>query len=192
MDFKPFSKLTIDLDFDAVGRSFARGNENNLDQPDGVYYLGPGFSPGYGVTNVGAHYQVTKLQISARLSTTFPRACSGLMYAAVPRMTPACVAAMLMVGESRDGAGGVPPIFARPKSSTFTTPSALVLMLAGFRSRCVISFSCAASSAAAICAAILSASSSGIAPSRMRSASVGPPPVPSPGSQVQRRRGGRY
>ena len=50
----------MDLDFDAVGRSFARGNENNQDQPDGVYYLGPGFSPGYGVVNLGAHYQVQK------------------------------------------------------------------------------------------------------------------------------------
>jgi len=53
-------RLSIDLDFNAVGRSFARGNENNLDHPDGVYYLGPGFSPGYGVTNLGAHYQALK------------------------------------------------------------------------------------------------------------------------------------
>ena len=36
------------------------GNENNLDQPDGVYYLGQGFSPGYGVVNLGAHYQIHK------------------------------------------------------------------------------------------------------------------------------------
>ena len=28
-------------------------------------------------------------QMSVRLSTGFPRACSGLMYAAVPRITPA-------------------------------------------------------------------------------------------------------
>jgi len=60
VDFQPTSKVLIDLDFVAVGRSFARGNENNLDQPDGVYYLGPGFSPGYGVLNLGAHYQVQK------------------------------------------------------------------------------------------------------------------------------------
>ena len=59
-EYEPTSKISIDLDFDAVGRSFARGNENNLDQPDGVYYLGPGFSPGYGVVNAGAHYQVNK------------------------------------------------------------------------------------------------------------------------------------
>jgi outer membrane receptor protein involved in Fe transport len=60
VDYQPISKLQVDADFIAVGRSFARGNENNQDQPDGVYYLGPGFSPGYGVLNLGAHYQVVK------------------------------------------------------------------------------------------------------------------------------------
>jgi outer membrane receptor protein involved in Fe transport len=60
VDYQPTRKAEIDLDFVAAGRSFARGNENNLDQPDGVYYLGPGFSPGYGVLNLGAHYQVQK------------------------------------------------------------------------------------------------------------------------------------
>ena len=59
-EYQATSKLSVDLDFVAVGRSFARGNENNLDQPDGVYYLGPGFSPGYGVVNLGAHYQLQK------------------------------------------------------------------------------------------------------------------------------------
>lgn len=59
-EYEPTSKISIDLDFDAVGRSFARGNENNLDKPDGAYYLGEGFSPGYGVLDLGAHYQVHK------------------------------------------------------------------------------------------------------------------------------------
>jgi outer membrane receptor protein involved in Fe transport len=59
-EYEPLRKLSVDLDFDAVGRSFARGNENNQDKPDGIYYLGPGFSPGYGVLNAEAHYQVTK------------------------------------------------------------------------------------------------------------------------------------
>ncbi len=53
-------KLSADLDFLAVSSSYARGNENNLSRPDGIYYLGPGTSPGYGVVNVGAHYQVQK------------------------------------------------------------------------------------------------------------------------------------
>jgi len=59
-EYQPISKISVDLDFQAVGRSFARGNENNLDQPDRIYYLGQGFSPGYGVLNAGAHYQVHK------------------------------------------------------------------------------------------------------------------------------------
>jgi outer membrane receptor protein involved in Fe transport len=67
-EYQATSKISIDLDFEATGRSFARGNENNLDQPDGVYYLGPGFSPGYGVMNAGAHYQVQKhLELSVQI-----------------------------------------------------------------------------------------------------------------------------
>ena len=56
--------------------------------------------------------------------------------------------------------------FARPKSSTFTVPSVRTLMFAGLRSRWMIPCSCAASSASAICFAMGSASSIGIAPAR--------------------------
>jgi hypothetical protein len=41
-------------------------------------------------------------------------------------------------------------VFASPKSSTLTTPSGVTLMLAGFRSRWTMPFSCAASRASAI------------------------------------------
>ena len=51
--------------------------------------------------------------------------------------------------------------FASPKSSTFTTPSGRILMFAGFRSRWTMPCSCAASSASAICRAIVRASASG-------------------------------
>ncbi len=53
--------------------------------------------------------------------------------------------------------------FASPKSSTLTVPSGRTLMLAGLRSRWMMPCSCAASSASAICRAIGSASSSGMA-----------------------------
>ena len=59
-EYEPTSKIALDLDYVAVGRSFARGNEDNQYVPDGVYYLGPGFSPGYGVVNLGGHYQLLK------------------------------------------------------------------------------------------------------------------------------------
>ncbi len=44
VDYEATSKFVFDLDFIAAGRSFARGNENNQDKPDGVYYLGRVFS----------------------------------------------------------------------------------------------------------------------------------------------------
>ena len=61
-----------------------------------------------------------------------------------------------------------PIAFARPKSSTFTVPSVRTLTLAGFKSRCTMPASWAASSASAICFAIGSASSIGIGPRAMR------------------------
>jgi hypothetical protein len=104
------------------------------------------------------------------------------MYAAVPRITPAIVACTVSVGEmekSRAAAAPAPaPLasasFASPKSSTFTCPLGVSLMLAGFRSRWMTPRSCAASSASAIWRAIGNASSTEIGPSVMRSASVDP------------------
>ena len=94
--------------------------------------------------------------------------CSGLMYAAVPRMTPAYVACTDSIGEFIAAEACDPMLdagavaLARPKSRTFTVPSARTLMFAGLRSRWMIPCSCAASSASAICFAIGSASSIGM------------------------------
>ena len=63
------SRLSVDLDLVAVSGSFARGNENNQHQPDGVYYLGPGSIPAYAILNLGAHLRLTRwLQIVAQVS----------------------------------------------------------------------------------------------------------------------------
>jgi outer membrane receptor protein involved in Fe transport len=65
-------KLSADLDFVAVSSSYARGNENNQSRPDGIYYLGPGNSPGYGVLNLGGRYQLQKrAQIFAQINNIF-------------------------------------------------------------------------------------------------------------------------
>ncbi len=78
-------------------------------------------------------------------------------------MMPALVAIMLSVGEFATLLAGAASIaLARPKSSTLTLSSGVILMFAGFRSRWTMPFSCAASSASAICSAIASASSIGI------------------------------
>src|SRR5262249_51346431 len=63
---------------------------------------------------------------------------------------------------------------ARPKSRTLTFPAGVTLTLAGFKSRWTIPFSCAASSASAICRAISSASAGSSGPAASRSASVSP------------------
>jgi len=69
VDYQPTEKILVDLNFIATGRSFVRGNENNLAQMDGNYYVGPGFSPGYGVLNLGGHYQLLKrLQIFVQIN----------------------------------------------------------------------------------------------------------------------------
>ena len=63
-DFHPLRKLAISADFNLISSSYVKGNENNLHQPDGVWYLGKGTTPGYGVVNLGtrytfnAHYQI--------------------------------------------------------------------------------------------------------------------------------------
>ena len=53
-------KLNVDLGLVALSGSYARGNENNLHRLDGLYYLGPGTSPGYAVINAGARYQLRR------------------------------------------------------------------------------------------------------------------------------------
>jgi len=71
-DLQATSKFSVDLGLVALSSAYARGNENNLHQPDGQFYLGSGRSPGYAVTNLGARYQVTKrLQFFAQINNLF-------------------------------------------------------------------------------------------------------------------------
>ena len=100
----------------------------------------------------------------------------GDMYAAVPRMKPACVAMRVRVGELAMSFSTASPstALARPKSRIFTESSRETLTFAGFRSRCTMPRSCAYSRPSAICFAIRTASSTGNGPDSMRSASVGP------------------
>ena len=73
-DFQATSKLSFEANAIASSSSFARGNENNLHQPDGVYYLGSGKSPGYAVVNLAAHYQLHRhAQIFVQVNNVFNR-----------------------------------------------------------------------------------------------------------------------
>jgi outer membrane receptor protein involved in Fe transport len=60
LDFPITSKIGIDLDEVVISSSYARGNENNAYQADGVYYQGPGVSPGYAITNLRARYDFAR------------------------------------------------------------------------------------------------------------------------------------
>jgi outer membrane receptor protein involved in Fe transport len=73
-DLQITPRLALDLDEVVVSSSYARGNENNAYSADGVYYLGPGVSPGYAVTNLHAHYDLTRhLQLAVQIDNLFDR-----------------------------------------------------------------------------------------------------------------------
>lgn len=73
-DYQFTGAFSAGLNMIAVASSFARGNENNLHQPDGTVYLGSGKSPGYAVFNFSAGYQVDKqLRFFARINNLFDR-----------------------------------------------------------------------------------------------------------------------
>jgi outer membrane receptor protein involved in Fe transport len=57
-DLQVTRRVTLDVDLLAVGSSYARGNEDNGHEPDGVYYLGGGTSGAYAVVNLGARVRV--------------------------------------------------------------------------------------------------------------------------------------
>jgi len=73
-DFQITSKLQVNASVIGASDSYARGNENNLHQPDGTYYLGSGTSPGYAVTNLGAHYQLhRRVQLFVQINNALDR-----------------------------------------------------------------------------------------------------------------------
>ena len=72
IDYQAKPKLSFALGLVAVSSAIARGNENGRHQPDGIYYLGPGKSGGYGVVDAGMHYQIhPKLELNAQLNNVF-------------------------------------------------------------------------------------------------------------------------
>jgi outer membrane receptor protein involved in Fe transport len=77
VQFDLTEQVTLNLDGVAVGGVYARGNENNQHQPDGVYYLGPGKTDAYAVFNLGADYRPTSsLKLFAQVNNLFDKAYS--------------------------------------------------------------------------------------------------------------------
>jgi outer membrane receptor protein involved in Fe transport len=72
LDFQATKKFGIDLGLVANSSAYARGNENNAYKADGIYYLGPGVSPGYAIVNFAAHYDLTRhLQLGVQVDNLF-------------------------------------------------------------------------------------------------------------------------
>ena len=70
--YQPTRKLVFEVNEVITSSSYARGNENNAYAADGVYYLGPGVSPGYAITNFRAHYDITRhLQLAVQIDNIF-------------------------------------------------------------------------------------------------------------------------
>lgn len=73
-DLQATPNFSVNFGVLALSGAYARGNENNLHQPDGVYYLGAGRSPGYAVANFGARYQLHRhVELFARVNNLFNR-----------------------------------------------------------------------------------------------------------------------
>ncbi len=67
-------QLSATADFMAVSGSYARGNENNAHEPDGVFYLGRGRSGGHGVMNLGLEFRpVRALTVFAQVNNLLDR-----------------------------------------------------------------------------------------------------------------------
>jgi outer membrane receptor protein involved in Fe transport len=65
-------RLSVGIDLIAISSSFARGNENNLHEPDGTYYLGSGIVPRYSVVNLTGGYLLTRwLQVVGEVTNLF-------------------------------------------------------------------------------------------------------------------------
>jgi outer membrane receptor protein involved in Fe transport len=74
MDIQATKKFVLDLGLVANSSTYVRGNENNAYKADGLYYLGPGVTPGYAVVNFAARYDLTKhLQLAAQVDNLFDR-----------------------------------------------------------------------------------------------------------------------
>ena len=79
VDYALSPSFNLNANMQAVSYSYARGNENNLHQPDGGIYAGSARSAGYAIVNLGASYQATPqwqvlFQVNNLLNTQYTTA----------------------------------------------------------------------------------------------------------------------
>jgi outer membrane receptor protein involved in Fe transport len=89
VEWAPAERFFVEVSANALSKSYARGNENNQHKPYGVYYIGPGTSPGYVVVDLSAHYQAHKhLEFVAQIDNLLNRHYYSGAELAVTGFTP--------------------------------------------------------------------------------------------------------
>lgn len=127
-DVQVTSKFTLDAGVMASSGMLARGNENNLHQPDGVVYLGAGATNPYAVVNLGARYQLnSKLQFYVTVNNLFNR-----KYATAAQLSPTGFTdSLTYIARPLPAVNGEFPV----RQSTFVAPGAPIGAWGGIRLR---------------------------------------------------------
>ena len=128
-EWRPAPKWSAVLNVLATGASYARGNENNLDRPDGTYYLGSGTSPAYGVVNLGGTYQAgSRFQLFVQANNLLDTHYSN---AAQLGTTPFDNSGRFIAQPFAANVDGTTPV----RSTTFLAPGAPINVYGGLRVR---------------------------------------------------------
>jgi outer membrane receptor protein involved in Fe transport len=121
-------RLAIDIDLVAASGSYARGNENNAHEPDGVYYLGPGRTTAYAVVNMGGRHQLSqKLEFVLQINNVFNRRYDTAAQLGATGFTDD----LTFIARPLAAIGGEFPV----RQSTFFAPGAPRTVWAGVRVR---------------------------------------------------------
>jgi outer membrane receptor protein involved in Fe transport len=130
--FKAFGEVTVrsnvfvDAGVLSAASAYARGNENNAHQPDGIYYLGAGATPGYAVVNLGARYQVTpRIGVLLQVNNLFDREYATASQLGVNGFTPGNT----FISRPFPPSGGEFPL----RHGTFAAPGAPATLWIGTR-----------------------------------------------------------
>jgi outer membrane receptor protein involved in Fe transport len=127
LDIATSAHTNVAIDLVATAGAAARGNENGRHAPDGIFYLGPGRSPGYAVINLAATMEATRsLSFFARIANVLDRRYST---AAQLGATGFDAAGRFVSQPFPADAQGRSPL----RSSTFFAPGAPRLFSAGLR-----------------------------------------------------------
>lgn len=127
-DVQVSRRVSLHANLVGVGSSFARGNENNAHEPDGVHYLGDGVVDGYAVVNLGARVNLSRyFDVILQLNNLFDRE-----YSTAAQLGPSgFLPSGSFIARPFPAINGEFPLY----RSTFVAPGAPLRAWAGIRAR---------------------------------------------------------